>query len=153
MVPQVYPAVQKMRLLYASQSKAENSNLPFEEMDMTTQYTIDKIENGIATVTYSDGSWAELVLSADMTAEDVDDLAFQFGPKAGAKPSFLTVGSRTAAEKPEIVSPPEPQWLTNRKAAYGTVEGQIEYITENGLAAWQTHVAQIKADNPKPADE
>ena len=31
-------------------------------------------------------------------------------------------------------------------------ESQIEYITENGLDAWQTKVAQIKADNPKPSD-
>jgi hypothetical protein len=26
---------------------------------------------------------------------------------------------------------------------------QIEYITENGLEAWQSKVAQIKIDNPK----
>jgi hypothetical protein len=36
-----------------------------------------------------------------------------------------------------------------RKAAYGSIIEQIEYITENGLDAWQTKVAQIKADNPK----
>ena len=36
-----------------------------------------------------------------------------------------------------------------RKAAYGSLEQQIEYITENGIDAWQTKVAQIKADNPK----
>ena len=32
---------------------------------------------------------------------------------------------------------------------YGTLASQIEYITENGLEAWQAKVAQIKADNPK----
>jgi len=41
------------------------------------------------------------------------------------------------------------QVVQNRKAAYGSLEQQIEYITENGVEAWQTKVAQIKADNPK----
>ena len=39
--------------------------------------------------------------------------------------------------------------IAARQAAYGSVVEQIEYITENGLDAWQTKVAQIKADNPK----
>ena len=41
------------------------------------------------------------------------------------------------------------QVIAARKAAYGSLEQQIEYITENGIDAWQTKVAQIKADNPK----
>ena len=41
------------------------------------------------------------------------------------------------------------QVVANRKAAYGSLEQQIEYITENGIEAWQTKVAQIKANNPK----
>ena len=36
-----------------------------------------------------------------------------------------------------------------RKAAYGSIESQIEFITENGLDAWTAKVAQIKSDNPK----
>lgn len=64
-------------------------------------YNIEDIQNGIATVRYADGSWAELVLKADMTKEDLDDLAFQFAPKAGEVPSFLSVGMvSTAAPKP-----------------------------------------------------
>jgi len=39
--------------------------------------------------------------------------------------------------------------IAARQAAYGSVVEQIEYITENGLDAWQTKVAQIKSDNPK----
>ena len=116
-----------------------------------TTYTIDNITNGVAKVTYADGSWAELVLEADMTAADVDDLAFRFKPKTGAAPSFLATGQRTAAEKAAPAEPVnnDPQWLKDRMEAYGTLQSQIEYITENGLAAWQAHVAQIKADNPK----
>lgn len=66
-------------------------------------YNIEDIQNGIATVRYADGSWAELVLTADMTKEDLDDLAFQFAPKVGTVPSFLTVGMvSTAAAKPVV---------------------------------------------------
>ena len=36
-----------------------------------------------------------------------------------------------------------------RENAYGLVTEQIEYITENGLEAWQTKVAEIKALYPK----
>ena len=36
-----------------------------------------------------------------------------------------------------------------RKLEYGSVEEQIEHITENGLASWQTKVADIKARHPK----
>jgi len=116
------------------------------------QYNVEKLENGIATVRYADGSWAELRLSADMTQEDVDDLAFQFAPKEGVAPSFISVGATsTASAKPEPVDDtPTPDWLVARLEAYGSPASQLEYITENGLEAWQAHVAEIKAANPKP---
>ena len=119
-----------------------------------TQYNIEKIEGGIATVRYADNSWANLVLSADMTQEDLDDLALQFAPKTGVAPSFATVGfTSTASAKPEPVVEPiaddRPDWQVAREEAYGTVASQLEYITENGLEAWQTKVAGIKATNPK----
>ena len=120
------------------------------------QYTIESIDNnGKATVRYPDGSWAEIMLEDNMTEEDVDDLAYQFRPKTGGTPSFLTVNdSRTATERPSVSanapeSPDEPDWLVFRKEEYGTLESQIEYIVENGLAAWQTEVAAIKAKYPK----
>lgn len=124
-----------------------------------TQYTVEKIENGIATLRYADNSWAEIVLSSDMTQEDLDDKAWEFRPKTGVAPSFLSEGSTsTASQKPEpIVTEDEgevlPQYLQDRIAAYGDVSSQIEYITENGLEAWQTHVAAIKAKYPEPSGE
>jgi len=36
-----------------------------------------------------------------------------------------------------------------RKAAYGSLEAQVEFISENGLDAWQAKVAEIKVANPK----
>jgi len=44
--------------------------------------------------------------------------------------------------------PPE-YWLDARVRAYGPAQDQVEYITENGLEAWQTKVADIKAKYPK----
>ena len=119
-----------------------------------TQYNIEKIENGIATVRYADNSWAEIILASDMTQEDLDDLALQFAPKIGVAPDFAKVGfTSTASAKPEPIEPEfvddRPTWLIAREAAYGSLASQVEYITENGLDAWQAHVAEIKAANPK----
>lgn len=36
-----------------------------------------------------------------------------------------------------------------RAVEYGQAVDQIEFITENGLEAWQTKVAEIKAKYPK----
>ena len=121
------------------------------------QYTIPEINNGVAKVQFTDGSWTFVQLAADMTEADLDDIVHRITPphlKTGATPSFLSAGTtRTAAEKPatEYVDP-RPQYVQDRTAAYGTPEMQIEYITENGLDAWVTKVNQIKADNPKPSE-
>ena len=118
------------------------------------EYTIPEINNGVAKIQFSDSSWTFVELTADMTESDLDDIVFRITPpqlKTGEAPSFLKAGTtRTAAEMPiEEAVDPRPKWLQDRQAAYGTLESQIEYITENGLEAWQTKVAQIKADNPK----
>jgi hypothetical protein len=118
------------------------------------QYTIPEINNGVAKVQYSDGTWTFVQLTSDMTEADLDDIVHNITPphlKTGTTPSFLSAGTtRTAAEKPtEEYVDPRPQYVQDRTAAYGTPEQQLEYITENGLDAWQTKVAQIKTDNPK----
>jgi len=47
--------------------------------------------------------------------------------------------------------PPKPKnYIEKRQEAYGSVEQQIEFITENGLGAWQQKVFEIKANIPKP---
>lgn len=117
-----------------------------------SDYVIEKIENGIATIRYPDQSWAEVVLTADMTEGQLDQLAWNFKPKVGLAPAFVSVGStRTASPLPTAIveEPVLPEWLQNRNDAYGDVSSQIEYITENGLEAWQAHVAEIKAQYPK----
>jgi hypothetical protein len=39
--------------------------------------------------------------------------------------------------------------IQTRKSLYGSIEYQIEFITENGVEAWQEKVNQIKLENPK----
>ena len=39
--------------------------------------------------------------------------------------------------------------VQKRVSEYGTIESQIEFITENGLEAWQTKVSDIKTKYPK----
>jgi hypothetical protein len=66
-------------------------------------------------------------------------------------------GFRAHAGDPEFVGDEwrqtwdyvEISWLEHRMEAYGNPSDQIEFITENGLEAWQQKVADIKAKYPK----
>jgi hypothetical protein len=89
-----------------------------------------------------------------MTREDFDDEVWKYKPQpVTTAPSFLAEGQTgTASPAPTPVLPepdPMPSWYLNRVEAYGPLDTQIEYITENGLEAWQAHVAAIKAQFPK----
>lgn len=42
--------------------------------------------------------------------------------------------------------------VANRQKEYGTPQEMIEYITENGLDAWQTKVHAIKTKYPKEGE-
>ena len=39
--------------------------------------------------------------------------------------------------------------ISARKQSYGTWQSQLEEIYDNGIDAWKTRIAQVKADNPK----
>jgi len=123
---------------------------------MSINYTVDEITNNVAKVRFDDGTYIYLELKSNWTEAEFDEQVAWAAPpqvKGGSgTPTFLAEGaSRTAAEQPEPALP-DPTWLDNRLTAYGTPEQQLEYITENGLSAWQTKVTQIKADNPKPSE-
>ena len=42
--------------------------------------------------------------------------------------------------------------VANRQKEYGSPEKMIEYITENGLEAWQSKVQEIKTKYPKESE-
>tara|TARA_R100000306_G_C4282016_1_gene95568 strand:- start:74 stop:472 length:399 start_codon:yes stop_codon:yes gene_type:complete len=52
-------------------------------------------------------------------------------------------------QTPKTAEELDQQVQANRLAEYGTPEMQIEFITEQGLEAWQANVADIKAKYPK----
>ena len=69
------------------------------------EYTVAEINNNVAKIQFSDGTWTFLELNADLTEADLDDMVFAIAPphlKTGTgTPSFLSAGqSRTAAAKP-----------------------------------------------------
>jgi len=50
---------------------------------------------------------------------------------------------------------PEKSWVDKRTASmadggYGTWSEQLEMIGEQGMTAYQAHIASVKSDHPKP---
>jgi hypothetical protein len=62
------------------------------------------------------------------------------------KPTLAQLDAFEAQAK--IVESNQAQ-VQNRIKEYGSIAEQIEYITENGIEAWQTKVNSIKAKYPK----
>jgi|TARA_B100001094_G_scaffold261165_1_gene261862 hypothetical protein len=50
---------------------------------------------------------------------------------------------------PEPIAEPEPTYQEKRLTAYGSPHEQLEFITEKGLTAWKSRVAEIKKQYPK----
>ena len=49
----------------------------------------------------------------------------------------------------ELIKKKNGTVLAQRVEAYGSTADQIEFITENGLVAWQAKVEEIKNQYPK----
>ena len=115
-------------------------------------YKITKRDGAKATIEYADGSWAELDINSTTTKSHFEQMVKDFAPKSDADVTvdWLSVGDTTTTEEEVVEAPTEPEWLIARLTAYGSHAAQLEFITEHGLDAWQTKVAQIKSDNPKP---
>lgn len=116
-------------------------------------YKIKEITGSKATVEYSDGSWAELDINSTTTKSHFEQMVKDFAPKSDADVSvdWLSVGDKTITEEAETEQTEIDDWLMKRLTAYGSHSTQLEFITENGLDAWQAKVAEIKAANPKPS--
>jgi hypothetical protein len=139
-------------MLYARKSDHPRRALPGRKMVM--KYEITEINEGVVTVKFEDGSWANVGLDATFTPAEVDFAIMAFAPKNHTIPDFITVGYTRAAppvEAIQILDIPDAtmDWFQRRVDAYGSTAAQIEFITENGLEAWQAYVAKVKADNPK----
>ena len=122
-------------------------------------YTITELTDGNAVVTFADGAWANVPVLTDDTQEVFEERVQGFATKTvGENPAWIAAsqtGSVTQVALGDEIEPITsiegeelPDWLQARKDAYGGWASQLEYITENGLAAWQEEVAAIKLANP-----
>tara|TARA_R110002167_G_scaffold99126_1_gene260202 strand:- start:873 stop:1265 length:393 start_codon:yes stop_codon:yes gene_type:complete len=126
-------------------------------------YTITELTDGNAVVTFADGSWANIAVLATDTKAVFETRVKAFAPKTGlSNPAWIAADQTGSVVQEDYVTPPEvdlsdhenaerdalPAWMQARIDAYGDPTSQLEYITENGLAAWQEEVAAIKLANP-----
>ena len=117
-------------------------------------YTITELTDGNAVVTFADGSWANIPVMTTDTKATFEERVEGYSPNLPvSNPAWIGVnqtGSVTQEEFSDATGEEtgNPAWLRARIAAYGSWASQLEYITENGLAAWQAHVATIKLANP-----
>lgn len=122
-------------------------------------YTITELTDDNAIVIFADGAWANVpVLPEDTKAVFEKRVEGYVTRTTGANPAWIAVNQTGSVSQvaftdpePDWVKPDaNPAWLDARLAAYGSNASQIEYITENGLDAWQTEVARIKTLHPQP---
>ena len=99
----------------------------------------------------SDGKKVE---TWDLVPKEVEELSHSEITKVDKNPPE---GHSASLGTPELVGDEWRQtWVYKQESGvdarvmlYGPVIGQIEFITENGLEAWQSKVAEIKAKYPK----
>ncbi len=122
------------------------------------KYTIRKIEDGVATIDFEGGSWAQVNMDASDTEVEFAEKVSAYAPVVASTPDWAVPESTEEVLTTGMMQSPAtgsdhdfevPEWLDDRIAAYGSSASQIEFITENGLEAWQEEVARIKEANPK----
>ena len=156
----IFPYTEKML-------KTDNPNTSFpvdalENENIRVDYGIEEVlETAIPTkkgykavqgeVEISDGKKVEVW---DLVPKEVEELSSSEITKVDKNPPE---GHSASLGTPELVGDEWRQtWVYKQESGvdarvmlYGPVIGQIEFITENGLEAWQTKVAEIKAKYPK----
>lgn len=100
---------------------------------------------------FSNGVWSQSwkLISKDASTVATEDIEETEPP--------VQEGYRAEQALPELVGDiwkqkwnlVENTWLENRQFSYGNTTDQLEFITENGLEAWQAKVAEIKTKYPK----
>jgi len=151
--------------------RTENPNTSFstaalENADIRTEYSIEEVAAAAKptqnpgwvvaeqTPTLVGSTWTQVWTD---TAKNVDDLTADEISDTPVPVPDLSQGHMYVEGTPELDGVEWKQtwvqkytgWEHARQLAYGMVETQIEYIVENGLEAWQTKVAEIKAAHPK----
>ena len=128
------------------------------------KFTIREIIDGVAIVDFEDGVCASVPMASDDTEAAFIRKASEYATKTFTAPDWVNSESsidgatvERTVDTSEINGEDDytefyaekAEYIQNRMAAYGTPESQLEFITENGLEAWQEEVADIKSANPK----
>lgn len=131
------------------------SRLVYNYEIIDVDYTSKSME-----IVYKHATYGTMNISTRLpyTDETLDQLVEMYAPvdywlEQNKKPLQVSVGTTGMSSKPIQTANEVPSWLENRLLAYGTLEGQIEFITEKGLQAWQSNVAAIKEKYPKPTED
>jgi hypothetical protein len=106
---------------------------------LSTKIKLYATANGVASVDFT----SDVMLQDDSNGQGAYIKEWNLSI---AKP---TMEQLNAYEAQATVYENNQQVIANRKKSYGTIEQQIEFITENGVEAWQEKVNQIKLENPK----
>lgn len=53
------------------------------------------------------------------------------------------------ASLPLLQASPEPQYVTERRAAYPSIEDQLDTLFHEGFESWRATIAAVKAQHPK----
>jgi hypothetical protein len=118
---------------------------------MAISYTIQKIENGLITIQYEDGAWAEILFVEGMNEQSLDDIAAQFATKPIATPpETIFVGQNRIAKRwePPVVEPTSDEL---RRIAYESEADPLFFQAQRGeldIQVWLDKVAEIKQRYP-----
>ena len=93
--------------------------------------------NGVSNVDFT----TDIKLQDDGSGSYIKEWNLDIAQPTDAQLDALETEAQTYKNNQEIIN--------TRKKLYGSWENQLEEIYDNGIDAWKTRIAQVKADNPK----
>tara|TARA_R100001086_G_scaffold246994_1_gene180213 strand:+ start:65 stop:463 length:399 start_codon:yes stop_codon:yes gene_type:complete len=117
-------------------------------------YTFDRLRKDNPNISFPKTSMEEEQIRSDYGVVEVSEVDIprsethnvSEGSPVNVGGTWTQVWNQTQKVAEEL----NKQARDNRLRDYGSFEEQIEFITEQGLEAWQANVAEIKLRYPKP---
>jgi len=120
-------------------------------------YTMNDLKKAFPNVGFPTNSFANESFRSEYGITEVSASALPPTNVVPTDPNPVPAGHEAISGEPEFVDGEwretwdyiEKNYKEKRLEEYGAPQDQLEYITENGLEAWQTKVAEIKTRIPK----
>jgi hypothetical protein len=93
--------------------------------------------NGVSNIDFTN----DVMLQDEGSGSYIKEWNLDIAKPTDAQLDALETEAQTYKNNQEIIN--------TRKKLYGSWENQLEEIYDNGIDAWKTRIAQVKADNPK----